>query len=299
MPMTWQRRELAGQRAPISAALLVVGAAISQEVGAAYAVGLFAALGAIGAVFTRSLVAGVILGIAVRPRLRGLSRRAWGSAAALAATLTVMNLCFYSALSRIPLGVAVTIEALGPLVLSVVVSARRIAWLWAVLAFSGVALLGLSQQRAGGIDPVGCAFAVAAGVSWAAYILASSRAAAQFRRVDGLAVATMLGAAATAPIALVSIDHAQAATWRVLVLAVTVGVLSSVIPYSLELLSLRRLPPATFAILTCLSPVVAALAGWIVLEQQLGLVGYLAIGLVTGASVGAVRSAHAARAPAR
>jgi inner membrane transporter RhtA len=105
------------RRSPIGPALLVVVAAISQEVGAAFAVGLFAALGAIGAVSVRFLVAGVILCVAVRPRLSGLSGRAWLSAAALAATLTVMNLCFYNSLTRIPLGVAVTVEALGPLAL--------------------------------------------------------------------------------------------------------------------------------------------------------------------------------------
>jgi inner membrane transporter RhtA len=270
----------------------VVVAAISQEVGAAFAVGLFAALGAIGAVFVRLLVAGVILCVAVRPRPRGLSRQAWLSAVALAAAVTVMNVCFYNALTRIPLGVAVTVEALGPLALSVVVSSRRTAWLWALLALLGVALLSLTGVRVGHLDPVGLGFAIGAAASWAAYILATARAGADFPKLDGLALATAIGALVTAPFALVAVDPGSALRWQVLGLGVVVGVMSSVIPYSMELISLRRLPPETFAILTCLSPVVAALAGWLILGQHLAVTGYVAIVLVTVASIGAVRAAR-------
>jgi inner membrane transporter RhtA len=270
----------------------VVVAAVSQEVGAALAVGLFAALGAIGAVFVRFLVAGVILCVAVRPRLRGLPGRAWLSAGALAATLTVMNLCFYNSLTRIPLGVAVTVEALGPLALSVVVSHRRTAWLWALLALMGVALLSLTGVRVGHLDPVGLAFAAAAAASWAAYILATARAGSDFPNLDGLALATAIGAIVTAPFAAVAVDPDSALQWQVLGLGTIVGVMSSVIPYSLELISLRRLPPETFAILTCLSPVVAAVAGWLILGQHLAVTGYVAIVLVTLASIGAVRTAR-------
>ena len=272
--------------------VLVVVAAISQELGAALAVKLFSALGPVGAVFVRLAVSGLILCLAMRPQLRGLSRRAWYAAVGLAAALVVMNTCFYLAIDRIPLGVAVTIEVLGPLILSVVVSERGTAWLWALLAFAGVALLGLSQQRLGGVDTAGFAFAAAAAAAWAAYILASARAGAEFPRLDGLALATALGALAVAPFALVSIDSAAAMHWDVLGLALIVGLMSSVIPYSLELLSLRRLSAETFAVLTSISPVTAAIAGWIVLGQQLGVPGYLAIVLVSAACVGAVRSAH-------
>ena len=280
------------RRSPIGPALLVVVAAISQEVGAAFAVGLFASLGAIGAVFTRLLVAGVILCVAVRPRLRGLSGRAWMSAVALAATVTVMNVCFYYSLTRIPLGVAVTIEALGPLALSVAVSRRWTAWLWALLALLGVALLSLTGIRVGHVDPVGLGFAAGAGVSWAGYILATARAGSDFPKLDGLALATAIGAFVIAPFAAITLDPDSALRWQVLGLGVTVGVMSSVIPYSLELISLRRLPPETFAILTCLSPVVAAVAGWLILGQHLAVTGYVAIVLVTVASIGAVRSAR-------
>jgi inner membrane transporter RhtA len=280
------------RRSPIGPVLLVVIAAISQEVGAAFAVGLFAALGAIGAVFMRLLVAGVILCVAVRPRLRGLSRWAWLSAGALATAVTVMNICFYYSLTRIPLGVAVTVEALGPLALSVAVSRRWIAWLWALLALLGVALLGLAGVRVGHLDPVGLGFAAGAGVSWACYILATARAGSDFPKLDGLALATAIGALVMAPFAVAVIDAGSALRWQVLGLGLVVGVMSSVIPYSLELISLRRLLPETFAILTCLSPVVAAVAGLVILDQDLATTGYVAIVLVTVASIGAVRSAR-------
>ncbi|OLO99818.1 EamA family transporter [Mycolicibacterium porcinum] len=279
-------------RAPLGAALLVVIAAVSQEVGAAFAVGLFAAVGTVGALFARFAVAGVLLCAAVRPSVRGLTRPAWGAAVALAATLGTMNYCFYLAIERIPLGIAVTIEALGPLILSVVTGTRRVAWLWALLAFAGVALLGLPRDGSGHFQATGFGFAAAAGVAWAGYILASARTATEFRRVDGLALATAMGALVVAPFAVASVPP-DALDWRVLGVGAAVGVLSSVIPYSLELISLRRLPPATFAVLTCLSPVTAALAGLVVLGQQIGLLGYLGVALVTVASIGAVRSAHA------
>ncbi|MCV7288404.1 EamA family transporter [Mycolicibacterium wolinskyi] len=284
-------------RAPVGAALLVVVAAISQEVGAALAVGLFAAVGTVGALFARFAVAGVVLCTAARPSVRGLTRRAWGSAGALAAALAVMNFCFYFAIARIPLGIAVTIEALGPLVLSVITSTRRVAWLWAVLALAGVALLGWPREGGGHFEPAGFAFAAAAGIAWACYILASARTAAEFRRLDGLAIATVAGALVVAPLAIASIDVADVLHWHVLGVAVAVGLMSSVIPYSLELISLRRLAPAVFAVLTCLSPVVAALAGLVVLGQQIGVLGYLGVVLVTAASIGAVRTAHAPTEP--
>jgi inner membrane transporter RhtA len=270
----------------------VVVAAISQEVGAAFAVGLFAALGPVGAVFMRLLVAGVVLCVAARPRLRGLSRRAWQSALALAGALVVMNACFYISLTRIPLGVAVTVEALGPLALSVIVSRRKSTWVWALLALAGVGLLSLTGVRVGHLDPTGLGFAAGAGATWAGYILATARAGTDFPRLDGLAVATAIGAVVTAPFAAIAVDTDAALQWQVLGLGVTVGVMSSVIPYSLELMSLRRLPPETFAILTCLSPVVAAVAGWLILGQHLAVTGYVAIVLVTVASIGAVRSAR-------
>jgi inner membrane transporter RhtA len=283
---------------PVGPALLVVGAATSQEVGAAFAVGLFGALGAPGATFARFAVAGVVLCIAVRPRIRRLTRRAIGVAAAMAVALMAMNLCFYESISRIPLGIAVTIEVLGPLTLSVTLSRRRTAWLWALLAFAGVALLGIAPKQMGHLDWAGVSFAAAAGLGWACYIVTTSRAAQVFPKLDALAIATAMGALLLAPLAIITIDDSTALHWHIGALAIVVGLMSSVLPYSLELWSLRTLAPATFAVLTCLSPVVAVLAGWAVLGQRLTLVDCLAIVLVTVASAGAVRSAgYAAATP--
>ncbi|MCV7012835.1 EamA family transporter [Mycolicibacterium madagascariense] len=269
----------------------MLAAAASQEIGAAFAVGLFAALGPAGATLARTGVAGVVLCVAVRPRVRGLGRRAWGAALALAAALMVMNLCFYEAISRIPLGIAVTIEVLGPLLLSVALSRRWTGWAWAVLAFAGIAALGVTPTQVGHLDGAGVAFAAAAAVGWACYIVATSRAVRVFPRLDALAIATFVGALLLAPIAAGSLATSVVAHWHVGALAVGVGLLSSVIPYSLELWSLRTLAPGTFAVLTCLSPVVAVLAGWLILRQRLTVLDCIAIALVTTASVGAVRSA--------
>jgi inner membrane transporter RhtA len=214
---------------PTGPALLVVAAATIQEIGAAFAVGLFAAVGAVGAVFIRFAVAGVILCVAVRPRWRGLARSAWITVTMLAFALTVMNLCFYQALARIPLGIAVMIEVCGPLILSVVLGRRLVAWLWAVLAFAGVAMLGLVSDHSGA-DPVGFAFAAGAAVSWAGYIVASARAANAFPKLDALAIATLMGAIATAPLAALSIDLDAALHWHVLAVGVAVALMSSVIP---------------------------------------------------------------------
>lgn len=277
--------------APVGPALLVVGAATSQEVGAAFAVGLFTALGAAGATFVRLALAGVILAVVIRPRLRGLTRRAWSSAISLGCALAVMNLCFYEAISRIPLGIAVTIEVLGPLVLSVTLSRRPSAWSWAVLAFIGIALLGVTPEGAGRLDWVGVTFAVGAAFGWAGYIVASAHAAQAFPKLEALSIGTAIGAVLLVPFAAVTIEGA-ALDGRVVVLALAVAVLSSVIPYSLELWSLRTLAPATFAVLTCMSPVIAVIAGWVVLGQRLTWLHCVAIVLVTAASAGAVRSAR-------
>ncbi|BDX34979.1 membrane protein [Mycobacterium antarcticum] len=279
-------------RSSTGPALLVVGAATSQEVGAAFAVGLFAALGAGGATFARIAVAGAVLWVVVRPNVRHLTRRAWGAAAALGISLATMNLCFYEAISRIPLGIAVTVEVLGPLVLSVALSRRRSAWAWALLAFTGIAVLGVTPGQTGAVDWVGVGFAAAAAVSWAGYIVATSHAAQLFPRLDALAIATAIGAVLVAPIAVVTFGATAAVHWHVAALAIVVGLMSSVLPYSLELWSLRRLDPGTFAILTCSSPVIAVLAGWVILGQRLRPIDCLAIVLVTVASAGAVRTAR-------
>jgi inner membrane transporter RhtA len=268
---------------------MVLGGLACQEVGAAIAVLLFPAAGPAGMTFLRLAFSAVLLLAILRPRLRGHTRESWLTVAGFGVVLAAMNLCFYEALSRLPLGPAVTIEVLGPLVLSVVLSRRAIAWLWAVLALAGVALLGAGGLSA--LDPVGVLFALAAGVMWAGYILGSARTGAAFPRLDGLALASSVGAVVSLPFAL-ALAGGGAALLRpdILLLGLAVAVLSSTIPYGLELIALRRIRPSTFGVLMSLAPAIGAVVGLLVLGQQLTLLQWLAIALVVAASAGAVRT---------
>jgi len=277
--------------APVGAVGLVVTGLLAQEIGASIAVLLFPTAGPLGMVALRLGFSAIVLLALVRPRLRGLTRRQWGTAAAFGLVLAAMNVFFYLALERLPLGPAVTIEVLGPLVLSVVVARRASAWLWAVLALGGVVLLGWGESVS--LDPVGVAFALAAGTLWAGYILLSERTGAAIPRLDGLAIAMTIGAIAVLPLGIV-VTGPVFFRWDVLLLGAGVAILSSAIPYGLELLALRRLAASVFAILMSLAPAIAALAGLVILQQHLGVLQWVAIGLVVIASIGAVRSARRA-----
>jgi len=274
-------------RSTSAVALVVVGLAC-QEVGAALAYQLFPQAGPLGMVMLRLVFSAAVLLAIARPRWRGHSRTAWIAVLRFGAVLAVMNGFFYLALQRLPLGVAVTIEVLGPLVLSILASRRASAWLWAALALAGVVALG-----GGGWDRLdlwGVLFALGAAVSWALYILASVRVGAAFPRLDGLALAMTFGAVLALPF---GITDAGAALlrWDILALGAAVAVLSSTIPYALELVALRRLPASAFAILMSLAPATAALAGLVLLGQRLTVLEVLGMGLVIAASIGAVRAA--------
>ncbi|WP_411721971.1 EamA family transporter [Mycetocola sp.] len=275
-------------RAPLGAAGLVLAGLFCQELGASFAVLLFPTVGALGMVTLRLVFSAIVLLLVCRPTFRGYSGRDWLIVTVFGLALAAMNVLFYEALARLPLGPAVTIEVLGPLLLSVIVSRRAASWLWAVLAFVGVALLsrgGLEE-----LDPVGVAFAAGAGVMWAAYILMSARTGSTFPKLDGLAIAMAIGAVVTLPFGLGTAGPAFFSP-AVLLLGLAVAMLSSAIPYALELLALRRLAPASFSILMSLAPAIAAVAGALVLGQELTLVSGVAILLVVAASAGAVRSA--------
>jgi inner membrane transporter RhtA len=279
--------------ARLGATGLVVLGLICQELGAAIAITLFPEVGSTGMVMLRLVFSAVILLIVFRPSVRGRSRGDWATVIGFGLVLATMNAFFYTSLLSIPLGVAVTIELLGPLVLSVVISRRPSAWLWAALAFAGILLLG-----SGGFTKhftlVGVLFAAAAGGMWICYILLSARTGQRFSRLDGLAIAMTVGALAIAPAGVLTAGLALL-TPRALALGLAVAVLSSAIPYGLELISLRRLPAGTFSILLSLAPAIAALAGFVVLRQELSPLGSLGIGCVVAASIGAVILAARAR----
>ncbi|MFE4175095.1 DMT family transporter [Streptomyces sp. NPDC056909] len=266
---------------------LVVAGGLSVQFGAAVAVLLIPRTGALGVVSLRLALAAVVLLVVCRPTLRGHSRADWGTVVAFGAVMAAMNGLFYQSVDRIPLGAAVTLEVLGPLTLSVIVSRRLVNVLWAVLALGGVLLLsGGGFDR---LDPVGAAFAVSAGAMWAAYIVFSARTGRRFPQADGLALAMAVAALLALPLGIAE-SGSKLLVPSTLGLGLAVAVMSSVLPYTLELLALRRLPSSTFAVLMSLEPAIAATAGFLVLSQALSAADALAIALVIAASMGAVRT---------
>ncbi|MET8285758.1 DMT family transporter [Streptomyces sp. NPDC048448] len=266
---------------------LVLAGGISVQFGGALAVTLMPRTGALGVVTLRLLVAAIVLMVICRPKVRGHSRADWTTVLLFGLTMAAMNGLFYQSVARIPLGPAVTLEVLGPLVLSVVASRRALNLLWAGLALGGVFLLG--GGGFGSLDAAGVAFALSAGAMWAAYIVFSARTGRRFPQADGLALAMVVAAVAFLPLGIAE-SGTRLLDPTTVALGAAVAVLSSVLPYTLELLALRRLPASTFAILMSLEPAVAATAGFLVLHQALSATEALAIALVIAASMGAVRT---------
>ncbi|MFI6285933.1 EamA family transporter [Streptomyces sp. NPDC051018] len=285
------RRGGRGARAALGPVGLVVGGVLSVQFGAAVAILLMPRAGAMGVVTLRLVLAAAVMLLVCRPRIRGYSRADWGTVVVFGTVMAAMNVLFYQAAERIPLGAAVTLEVLGPLALSVIVSRRLVNLVWAALALGGVVLLSglLGGGGVDGLDPVGALFAVAAGVMWAAYIVFSARTGRRFPKADGLALALAVGAVLTLPMGLAE-SGATLVEPSVLLLGLGVALMSSVLPYTLELLALRRLAAPTFAVLMSLEPAVAAMAGFLVLSQALSATDALAIALVIAASIGAVRT---------
>ncbi|MFD6274325.1 DMT family transporter [Streptomyces sp. NPDC060209] len=276
-----------GRGAALGPVALVVAGGLSVQFGAAVAVLLMPKAGALGVVTLRLAAAALVLLVVCRPKLRGHSRADWGTVVAFGIAMGGMNTLFYQAADRIPLGAAVTLEVLGPLVLSVVASRRLVNLVWAALALCGVVLLsGGGFDR---LDPVGAAYALGAGVMWALYILFSARTGRRFPQADGLALAMVVAAALSLPLGIME-SGSKLVVPSTLGLGIAVALLSSVLPYTLELMALRRLPAPTFAVLMSLEPAIAATAGFLILDQALSTTDALAIALVIGASMGAVRS---------
>jgi inner membrane transporter RhtA len=246
---------------------LVLAAVVSVQFGGALAATLVPQIGAGGSVLLRLVFATVILGVLVRPRVRGHSRQAWQTVVGFGLALGLMNLAFYGSLAYLPIGVAVTIEFLGPLTLATVLS-RRPRDLAAVGA-AGVGVILISealQVPLADLEWTGLGLAALAGACWAAYIIASGRAGREFQRLDGLALAMGVALVVGLPFGLPSVPTW---TWEAVLKGLGIAVLSSVLPYSLELAALRHLSARVFGILLSLEPAAAALAGLIVLGQHL------------------------------
>jgi inner membrane transporter RhtA len=263
----------------------VLGAIASVQLGSALASKeLFASIGPGGAVLLRLATAAIVLLVVSRPSLRGRTRRELLLAASFGLILAAMNLSFYEALRRLPLGAAVTIEFLGPLAVAIGGSRRRIDLLWAALAAAGILLL--SHGTGHGLNSLGVVFVLIAAAMWAGYIIVNARLGQAFTGGAGLALAMCVASLAAAPIGLAQ-GGVHLLRPRSLAIGAAVGMLSSAIPYSFELEALRRIAVNVFGVLMSLEPAVAALAGLLVLGQGLAPRGVIGIALVVTASAGA------------
>lgn len=271
----------------LPAPVLILGGIVSVQFGAALADKLFDEAGPAGVVLLRLSLSAVVLLASTRPRIIGRSRRELLSAVGFGAALAGMNWSFYEALHRLPLGPAVTVEFAGPLTLAIIGSRKLIDLVWAALAGGGVALLafGASGGSDGGLNPLGLALALLAGTFWAGYILLSQRAGSIFPGLQGLALALGVGAVLVLPAGLIEGGSALVRP-HILLGGFGVALLSSLIPYSLELTALRRIAAGTFGLLMSLEPAFAELAGVIVLGQRLHLITGIALVMVIAASLG-------------
>jgi inner membrane transporter RhtA len=268
----------------VPAPLLVLASITSVQVGSAVARHLFDDLGASGVTLIRLALSAVILGVVTRPAVRSWSRQAWRAAALLGVVMAGMNLIFYLSLRTVPLGTAVTVEFLGPLLLALSQTRRLLDMLWAALAGSGVALLGL-HSGGGGAPAGGLLLAFVAGLFWAGYIVCSARLGGLVPGTGGLTVSLAVAALIVLPF---GAGGASAVVHRPVLLLAGAGValLSSVVSYGLEINALRRIPTRVFGILMSLEPAAAAVAGLLLLGQRLPIVGVVALLLVTLASAG-------------
>ncbi|MFI7277854.1 EamA family transporter [Streptomyces sp. NPDC049879] len=266
--------------------VLVLLGIVSVQLGAAVAKNLFGAVGSFGTVTLRLFFAAAVLMLLWRPSPR-LDRRAWTVVLGYGVTLGAMNLCFYLALDRVPLGIAVTVEFLGPLAVALGGSRRWPDAFWALLAACGVVLLA---DGGGDVDTAGLLFALAAGACWGMYILVGAALGRHTAEGNGLALGMAVAAVVAAPFGVADSGTALLQPW-VLVAGLGVALLSSVVPYSLDLEALRRIPPRVFGILMSLEPAVAALIGLAVLGEALHWNQWIAVLCVVAASAGAARGA--------
>lgn len=270
----------------LSPVWLVVGAIISVQVGAAFAKSLFELAPPTAIAWLRMAVAAAVLMLVARPRLTGRTWAEWRVVIGYGIALATMNWAIYMSFSRIPIGLAVTIEFLGPLAVALLGSRRWLDLVWVALAGIGVALLGVFPVT---VDWIGVGFALLAATGWAAYILLGRRTGVSWSGVTGVSVGAMLGALIFLVPGILS-GGSELLQPKVLLLGAAVGVLSSVIPYGLEMVALRSISPGIFGILMSLEPAVAAVAALVILGEQLSWVEIVAMGCVIVASAGATRT---------
>lgn len=269
---------------PIPAILVSI---VSVQGGAALAKSLFPVLGATGTLGLRVGVSAVMLMAAFRPWRRRTASTQWRALIPYGVVLGVMNLVFYLALSRIPLGLAVTVEFIGPLGVAVFGSRRAADVTWVLLAAAGIALV--TPWAGGGADPLGVLLALAAGACWAAYILLGGRVSRMFPGGAAVAIGMAIATLVVVPVAVMTGGFARL-TPGLFAAGIGVALLSSAIPYTMEMIALRELPARTFGILMSLEPAVAAVAGWVFLHERLSPRQWVAVALVIAASTGSTLS---------
>ncbi len=277
----------------IAVGLVLCGIA-SVQFGSALATHIFDEVGPAGTVLLRTIFAAIVLSLLWRPAVRAMSRATLRDVGLFAVTLAGMNLCFYEALERLPLGIAVTLEFVGPLTVAIAGTRSRLDVLWVVLAASGILLL--APDIGDGLDGAGVVLALAAGAFWGAYILMSARVGRGTAGLGGLSAAMIAASILLLPIGIAD-GGGDLFSPEVLAIGLAVALLSSAIPYTVELEALRRLPERVFGVLLSLEPAVAAIVGLIVLGQQLAGTEVVAIALVVLASAGALSSAEAIETP--
>ncbi len=268
-----------------TALALALGAIISVQFGGALAATLIPLIGAPATVTFRLLLSSVLMMVLVRPSIKGHDPTAWRMVLGLGLTLGAMNFCFYQALARLPIGVAVTIEFLGPLLLGAAMSRRVRDAIAVAAALCGVVLIS-QALRAGWneLDHLGIACAATAGACWAAYILFQREVGKHFKGIDGITWALLLAAIVVTPLGIID-AHGPLTSPKVVGAGAGVALLSSALPYSMEMMALRTIPPRVFSVLLALEPAVAALAGVLVLHQFLTAWQMVGMGLVIAASI--------------
>lgn len=275
-------------------ALLVI-AMISIQSGASLAKGLFPLVGPEGTTALRLGLAALILGLVMRPWRKRPNFAAWRSLLGYGLSLGGMNLLFYMSLKTIPLGIAVALEFTGPLALALLSSRRLLDFLWIALAVFGLWLLLPDTASSEHLDPLGMALALGAGLCWALYILFGQQAGAAHGS-QTVVFGTLVAALLVFPIGL-SQAGATLFSADLLPVALAVAVMSSALPYSLEMVALTRLPARTFSILMSMEPAIAALCGLLFLSERLAVSQWLAIAAIILASAGAAATIRPKAAP--
>jgi inner membrane transporter RhtA len=269
-----------------SGVVMAVAAQVSVQMGMVVAVGLIDQIGSDGTAWLRLSLAGILLLVAVRPRPSAFTWRTFGMCIVLGVVTAAITLFFMASLDRLDLGTATALEFLGPLAIAVIHGRGRHRLLWPGLAALGVVLL--SEPFSGGIDPKGALLAVCAGICWALYILLTQRVGDEVAGVSGLAVSMPIAGVVSS--FFVDTSAFSKLTPQILLIGLGMALLLPVVPYVLELWALRRLSTATFGILMSLEPAFALLVGFLVLEQDSGLLGVVGIAAVVLAGIGAARA---------